>query len=314
MRARAVRIRRIALAIVLLVCGADAATGWLGPEAIDPPRVEALGVSPVIAHAPAPPPTMPVPTYAPTPHLSPVVTTVPAPAPSTSTPATTAGAATTSTVTASPAAPAEGPSIASATAPVPANVARVKGATILVWNDPRDRAPALALYGTTEFGTPRVLLTTALQGDWIRVLLPVRPNGAQGWVRAKDVEISAVQDHIDVDLAARTLTWTRAGAVLLQASAAVGAPASPTPTGTFFVTDVLAYDASGSHGAWVVALNGHSDAFTEFDGGDARIAIHGTNDPASIGQAASNGCVRLAAGPLDTLRASVPLGTPVVIR
>jgi lipoprotein-anchoring transpeptidase ErfK/SrfK len=94
----------------------------------------------------------------------------------------------------------------------------------------------------------------------------------------------------------------------------VGSTSTPTPAGTFFVTDVLPWNPSDGRGAWVVALNGHSDAYATFDGGDARIAIHGTNDPSSIGRAVSNGCVRLDAGPLDQLRSGVPLGTPVVIQ
>jgi lipoprotein-anchoring transpeptidase ErfK/SrfK len=63
----------------------------------------------------------------------------------------------------------------------------------------------------------------------------------------------------------------------------------------------------------VVALDGHSDAYATFEGGDARIAIHGTSDPSSVGQSVSNGCVRIADGPLDQLRGAVPLGTPVVV-
>jgi lipoprotein-anchoring transpeptidase ErfK/SrfK len=50
-----------------------------------------------------------------------------------------------------------------------------------------------------------------------------------------------------------------------------------------------------------------------FEGGDPRIAIHGTNDPSSIGHPASNGCVRVDAGPLDELRAALMPGTPVVV-
>jgi lipoprotein-anchoring transpeptidase ErfK/SrfK len=76
---------------------------------------------------------------------------------------------------------------------------------------------------------------------------------------------------------------------------------------------VLPSDPAAGRGLWVLALNGHSDAYTTFEGGDARIAIHGTSDPASVGAARSNGCVRLAAAPLDQLRVGVLPGTPVVI-
>jgi len=44
------------------------------------------------------------------------------------------------------------------------------------------------------------------------------------------------------------------------------------------------------------------------------IALHGTNDPASIGQAASHGCVRLRNADARWLLRLAPAGTPVLIR
>lgn len=198
-------------------------------------------------------------------------------------------------------------------APAPATVARFVSSVVPVYAQADDAHARFSLYATTELGTPRVMLTTAVQPDWVQVLLPLRPNGSVGWVRTVDVRLSTVPDRIDVDLATRTLTWSRDGQVLLRAPAAVGSAATPTPAGTFFVTDVLPWDPSDGRGSWVLALNGHSDAYTTFEGGDARIAIHGTNDPSSIGNPVSNGCVRLAPEPLDELRSGVPLGTPVVV-
>ena len=42
-------------------------------------------------------------------------------------------------------------------------------------------------------------------------------------------------------------------------------------------------------------------------------ALHGTNNPASIGQAVSHGCIRLRNEDIETLYNSVPVGTPVYI-
>lgn len=42
--------------------------------------------------------------------------------------------------------------------------------------------------------------------------------------------------------------------------------------------------------------NGHSDAFTDFAGRDARLALHGTDDPSSIGVATAHGCVHVPNG------------------
>jgi hypothetical protein len=197
---------------------------------------------------------------------------------------------------------------------MPTRVARVDDSTIFVFQHAGDHDPWFALPGTTEFGNPRVLPVVALGGDWIHVLLPTRPNGSEGWVLKRQVTLSPVNDQVLVDLAARLVVWAHDGVVALETIGAIGSPASPTPVGQFFVTDVLPRSPGSAYGAWIVALDGHSDTFTEFDGGDARIAIHGTNDPSSIGEAVSSGCVRVAAEPLATLAAGLPLGTPVLIR
>jgi lipoprotein-anchoring transpeptidase ErfK/SrfK len=42
-------------------------------------------------------------------------------------------------------------------------------------------------------------------------------------------------------------------------------------------------------------------------------AIHGTNQPKSIGQAVSHGCVRVRNEDIDKLYEMVPVGTPVYI-
>jgi hypothetical protein len=42
-------------------------------------------------------------------------------------------------------------------------------------------------------------------------------------------------------------------------------------------------------------------------------AIHGTNQPRSIGHAVSHGCVRVRNEDIETLYAMVPVGTPVYI-
>jgi lipoprotein-anchoring transpeptidase ErfK/SrfK len=192
-------------------------------------------------------------------------------------------------------------------------VARVVAPTFEVYSNPGDKAPFVVLPARTEFGNPRVVLALQERDGWVQVMLPVRPNGSLGWTKSTSVTLSPVPDVIDVDVNAHTLTWGRSGDVVLSVPVATGAPSSPTPLGTFYVTDVLREDPNGALGAWVLALNGHSDALTEFEGGDARIAIHGTNDQSSIGRAASFGCVRVDAGSLARLAAEITPGTPVVI-
>jgi hypothetical protein len=177
-----------------------------------------------------------------------------------------------------------------------------------------DHDPVSVLAPSTDFGTTRVLLVTRRHGRWLQVRLPVRPNGSQAWVRVRDVELRPVADAVVVDLTARTLSWTRAGVEVLRTPIAVGAPDTPTPTGRFYLTDLLDTPDGGAYGPYAVGLSAHSDQLTEFGGGDGQIGVHGTSDPSSIGAAVSHGCVRVPNDVITRLATSLPLGTPVTIR
>lgn len=147
---------------------------------------------------------------------------------------------------------------------------------------------------------------------WVRVLLGVRPNGVSGWVPASRVEAKAVRDRVVVDLSARSLRRWRDGRLAERFTVAVGAPASPTPAGRFFVWARLDTPADGPYGTFVLGLSGFPSARSDAPGG-ARIAIHGTTDPTDLGRAVSHGCIRVLNAEVLRLR-DLPLGATVVIR
>lgn len=170
------------------------------------------------------------------------------------------------------------------------------------------------LTATTEFGSPRALLVVAEDGDWLQVALPVRPNGSTGWIGRADVDVRAIDESIVIDLAARTLTLLDGGTAVLTTPVAIGASDNPTPTGDFYVVDkVDTGDPTGPYGQFAFGLSAHSDVVTEFAGGDGQVGIHGTNDPSSIGQAVSHGCIRVPADVARQLSDTINLGTPVAI-
>lgn len=170
------------------------------------------------------------------------------------------------------------------------------------------------LSAATEFGSPRALLVLDEQGDWLQVALPDRPNGSTGWVRRSDVELREIDEHVTIDLASQTLTLVDDGAVVLTTPVAIGAPDAPTPTGEFYVVDKLATgDPDDVYGPFAFGLSAHSDVLTEFAGGDGQVGIHGTNDPGSIGQAVSHGCIRVPNDVAQVLNDRLHLGTPVTI-
>jgi lipoprotein-anchoring transpeptidase ErfK/SrfK len=174
--------------------------------------------------------------------------------------------------------------------------------------------PSHVLPATTEFGSPRALLVLDQLGDWLQVALPDRPNGSTGWIPRAGVELREVDERIDIDLILRTLTLYDGGEVVLTTPIAVGAPDAPTPTGEFYVVDKLATgDEGDTYGPFAFGLSAHSDVLTEFAGGDGQVGIHGTNDPVSIGQAVSHGCIRVPNDVAVMLDALLHLGTPVTI-
>jgi lipoprotein-anchoring transpeptidase ErfK/SrfK len=73
-------------------------------------------------------------------------------------------------------------------------------------------------------------------------------------------------------------------------------------------------DPNSPWGPHALGLSGRSDSISEYNGGDGIIGIHGTNRPASIGEAASLGCVRLPNDVITLIHQMVPIGTPVEIR
>ena len=185
-----------------------------------------------------------------------------------------------------------------------------------VYATPEDSKPTLTLPATTILET--VTVVTIVEGPvdgWARVMLPVRPNGSEGWVRTADIEIYVVEGRLLVDLSEKTLTYYRGGEVILTSTVAVGTGRNPTPTGHFFVTDnVTMANPNSPWGPHALGLSGRSDTITEYNGGDGIIGIHGTNRPDSIGEAASLGCVRLPNDVITAIHQMVPIGTPVEIR
>jgi lipoprotein-anchoring transpeptidase ErfK/SrfK len=167
--------------------------------------------------------------------------------------------------------------------------------------------------GDPSTGVPQTFLVKSQRADgWVEVLLPVRPNGSTGWVHTSDVTLSANSYHIVVQLGAHTITVTNAHDVIYTGPVAVGAPATPTPVGNYYLYVLLqAPDPSGPYGPYAYGLSSHSDALESFDGGDAEIGIHGNNDASALGQSVSHGCIRMDNAGITDLAHKLPLGTPV---
>ena len=182
----------------------------------------------------------------------------------------------------------------------------------------RPGGDAAALVGpTTQFGSPRVLNIAARRGPWLGVVTDEQPNGRLAWVRAKDRALRESRTNVSLhaDLSERTVELRRGGRAVKRLSVAVGNSTSPTPPGRYAVTDKISGARYGPYyGCCILALTGHqTNPPPGWTGGD-RLAIHGTDAPSTIGQAASAGCLRAADSDLEVLMRLVPLGAPVIVR
>ena len=145
------------------------------------------------------------------------------------------------------------------------------------------------------------------------VQIPRRPNGITGWVPARQVSVARLRTRIVVDLSQKRVTLYRNGKRVLSTTAAIGSSATPTPIGSFYVNQrLIPADPHGPFGPGAVGISAFSNVLTGWTQGGP-IAIHGTNEPWSIGKAVSNGCIRLPNATLRRVFALALNGTPVLI-
>jgi len=172
-----------------------------------------------------------------------------------------------------------------------------------------------AVTNPTYFGNELVLMITERtpDGEWLKVQIPVRPNGTEAWIPSNDAVISSHHIRAEVNLNNRSVKVWDAEELIAETGAVVGAAASPTPLGRFFVNDIVQKWDGSAYGPYILSLSAFSEAMETFGGGVPVIAIHGTNRPGLIGGAHSNGCIRIPNDAIEFLAATVPMGTPVDI-
>ncbi|MFB5661123.1 L,D-transpeptidase family protein [Alteribacillus sp. HJP-4] len=111
---------------------------------------------------------------------------------------------------------------------------------------------------------------------------------------------ASIPYHIDVSINNRTLSLFKVGVLQKQYPIAVGRILSSTPVGNYIIIN-KAPNPGGPFGTMWMSLS------------KQHYGIHGTNDPGSIGQAVSRGCIRMYNNDVEELARTVPIGTPVSI-
>ena len=117
-----------------------------------------------------------------------------------------------------------------------------------------------------------------------------------------------------VSIPDRKLALLEHGNVVKIYRVAVGARISPSPTGEFEIVNRIK-NPTYYHPHVVIPASAASPIGTRWIGISRNgYAIHGTNDPQSIGHAASHGCIRMRNGDVAELFSLVRVGDRVVIR
>ena len=149
---------------------------------------------------------------------------------------------------------------------------------------------------------------------WLRVRLPILPNGSSGWIPRDAVDqFRSVDTHLVIDRARFRATLFRRGRPIFRSIVGVGEPHWPTPPGRFYVRERLTGFTDPIYGAIAFGTNGRSSVLTDWPGGGF-IGIHGTNQPQILPGRVSHGCVRLPNASIRRLDRLMRIGTPVTIR
>lgn len=285
------RFSRLGFALLLVTAGGLAA-GYGGSQYIGAPsdRTPVHHLTQAVKPAPTTPTTIPA------------TTTTTAPL----TTSTTQAPTTTTTP------PTLAPGI---TVPASTTVAVLKG------DAPGSAAPGGPVVQTvpgTWYGWVSSLPVINESPGWLDVRLAQRPNGSTAWIPAADATLKTTPDVIVVDLSTRHLGLYVSGKLTGDFPVGIGLPATPTPTGNFFVAFIEPPIDAG-YGPFIMVTSAHSDAIANWAGsGDAIIGIHGPIDAeadaeiGTTGAQVSNGCIRLHVADQEQL-ANVPVGSPIDI-
>lgn len=119
---------------------------------------------------------------------------------------------------------------------------------------------------------------------------------------------------IIINLPSRTLEYYEAGSLIREYRIAIGSAYSPTPLGTFHITDKEVNPAWYPPGKGYSVPSGPSNPLGyRWMGFLPTYGVHGTNMPWSIGRVVSNGCIRMLEEDVEELFEMVRYRTPVKI-
>jgi len=145
------------------------------------------------------------------------------------------------------------------------------------------------------------------------LVMSVTAIGISGQATAQQSPTPQSVREVVVSLQDRKLALIEDGQVKKIYSVAVGKPATPSPEGTFTIERRVANPVYHHNGRTVEPGPGNPVGTRWMGLSTKGYGIHGTNEPNSIGKAASHGCIRMAKADLEELYSLVAVGDRVQI-
>jgi hypothetical protein len=185
---------------------------------------------------------------------------------------------------------------------------------------PSPTSPSVArLRYLTEDGFPEVypvmrqLQRHGRHRTWLRIRIPMRPNGRTGWVPAPALgPVYRLRTRLVLDREGLTATLYRSGRPIWHSPVGVGKAGTPTPAGHFWIREKFTVAGSGGiYGPRAFGTAAYS-VLSDWPGGGV-VGIHGTNQPELIPGRPSHGCIRVPNHAIERLYALMPVGTPLRI-
>jgi hypothetical protein len=179
---------------------------------------------------------------------------------------------------------------------------------------PRAGARGIArLRYRTEDGLPEIYmaLSSRMVGshEWVKVRLPMRPNGRKGWVPRDALgPYHVVRTSLRINRTTLRATLFKRGRKVWSSRVGIGRPGMETPKGHFYIRERLTGFGS-TYGPVAFGTSAYS-RLSDWPGGGV-IGIHGTDEPGLIPGRPSHGCIRVPNGAVLRLKRLMPVGTPV---
>jgi hypothetical protein len=188
-----------------------------------------------------------------------------------------------------------------------------------VFSRPSGAAPGVTrLRLLTEDSFPEVYVVLSrwkneAGNTWLKIRLPMRPNGRTGWVREGALgPLHTVHTQLRVNRHTLRATLYDHGRKRFSARIGVGKAATPTPYGRFWIREKFRVRGNTIYGTRAIGTSAYAPTLSDWPGGGV-VGLHGTNQPGLIPGRPSHGCIRLRNRDIERLYRLAPTGTPIEI-